>query len=462
MTMMLAFIDIARDFIHGFMSTQLFVSVHVLLIVVHVMLGAVAYCTYGERKVSAYIQDRVGPNRTGFDFGLPFLKFFKGALGLGQPLADGIKFLLKEDYTPPRADKVLFTLAPAVVVIPALLGFVVLPWGGYFDFPPIGDIPLIGPIGEWLFGPIGGERVVVAGLDANVGIIYLLAIASLGVYGVVLGGWASNNKYSFLGGLRATAQMVSYEIPLGLSLMAALLITGTIMPMGIINYQQENGWLLFSQPIAAVLFFIAILAEANRAPFDNAEAEQELVGGYNTEYASMRYALFFLAEYMHMVTSCAFFALLFLGGFGLYGLPFTGVEDTGILAVLVKFGVFFGKALLLVIFMMFIRWTLPRMRYDQVMFLGWQSMIPLSLSVVVMTAVMVFYGLTAWWQLLAANVVLGGALLLIQPLLPKQPLNQKLKLYGSRFNPMEGERVTHAAPAGMSREDRPYEGTAPA
>ncbi len=459
--MTLAIIDPVLDFVHAHMTTQLFVSIHVLLIVVHVILGAVAYCTYGERKVSAYIQDRMGPNRVGFDFGLPFLKFLKGALGLGQPLADGLKFLLKEDYTPPKADRVLFTLAPAVVVIPAILGFVILPWGGYFDMPPIGDIPILGGIGEALFGPIGGERVVVAGLNANVGIIYLLAIASLGVYGVVLGGWASNNKYSFLGGLRATAQMVSYEIPLGLSLMAVLLITGTIMPMGIISYQQENGWLLFSQPIAAVLFFVAILAEANRAPFDNAEAEQELVGGYNTEYASMRYALFFLAEYMHMVTSCAFFSLLFLGGFGLFGLPFTGVEDTGFLAVLVKFGVFFGKALLLVVFMMFIRWTLPRMRYDQVMFLGWQSMIPLSLGVVVMTAVMVFNGWTAWYELLGANALLTAVLLLIQPLLPKQPVNRKLRLYGSRFNPMEGERVSHAAPAGMAREDRPYEGTVP-
>jgi NADH-quinone oxidoreductase subunit H len=454
-------IDAAREFVHGVMSTQLFVSVHVLLIVVHVILVAVAYCTYAERKVSAYIQDRVGPNRVGFDFGLPFLKFLRGALGLGQALADGIKFLMKEDYTPPRADKILFTLAPAVVVIPAILGFAILPWGGYYEMPPIGEIPVIGGIGEWLFGPIGGERVVVAGLNANIGIIYLLAVASLGVYGVVLGGWASNNKYSFLGGLRASAQMVSYEIPLGLSLMAVLLITGTILPMGIIGYQQEHGWLLFSQPIAAVLFFVAILAEANRAPFDNAEAEQELVGGYNTEYASMRYALFFLAEYMHMVTSCAFFALLFLGGFHLPGVPGLGIEDTGLIAVLAKFAVFFAKALLLVVFMMVIRWTLPRMRYDQVMFLGWQSMIPLSLAVLVMTAVMVFYGRTSWIELLGANAALAAIVLLIQPLLRKPPVNRKLPLYGSRFSPMPGERVRTQAPSGSAAEDHPVQTAVP-
>ncbi|MEM1071484.1 MAG: complex I subunit 1 family protein [Planctomycetota bacterium] len=449
------FLDPVRDIIHGFMTTQLFVSVHVLLIVVHVILGAVAYMTFFERKVSAYIQDRIGPNRVGFDFGLPFLAFLKGALGLGQPLADGIKFLLKEDYMPRSADRFLFTLAPATVVIPAILGFAILPWGGYFTMPPIGDVPIIGGIGEWLFGPIGGERVVVAGLNANVGVVYLLAVASLGVYGVVLGGWASNNKYSFLGGLRATAQMVSYEIPLGLSLMAVLLVTGTIMPMGIIAYQQENGWMLFAQPIAAVLFFVAILAEANRAPFDNAEAEQELVGGYNTEYASMRYALFFLAEYMHMVTSCAFFALLFLGGFHIPGVPLLGVEDTGLLAVLAKFAVFLTKAIVLVVFMMFIRWTLPRLRYDQVMFLGWQSMIPLSLIVVVGTAVMVFYGMTSWVQLLIANAGLAFLVVLIQPLLPKQEVNKKLPLYGSRYSPVLGERVQTAAPTGLASEDRP-------
>ena len=444
-----------QGFIHGIMTTQLFVSVHVLIIVVHVILGAVAYMTFFERKVSAYIQDRIGPNRVGFDFGLPFLAFLKGCLGLGQPLADGIKFLMKEDYMPRSADRFLFTLAPATVVIPAILGFAIIPWGGYFEMPPIGEIPVLGGIGEWLFGPIGGERVVVAGLSANVGVIYLLAVASLGVYGVVLGGWASNNKYSFLGGLRATAQMVSYEIPLGLSLMAVLLVCGTIMPMGIIEHQQNHGWLLFAQPIAAVLFFVAILAEANRAPFDNAEAEQELVGGYNTEYASMRYALFFLAEYMHMITSCAFFTLLFLGGFHLPGVPGLGVEDTGLVAVLAKFAVFFSKAILLVVFMMVIRWSLPRLRYDQVMFLGWQSMIPLSLVVVVMTATMVFYELTAWYMLLGANAVVAAVVVLIQPLLPKQEVNKKLPLYGSRFSPVEGERVVTHAPTGLAREDRP-------
>ncbi|MEM8757044.1 MAG: complex I subunit 1 family protein [Planctomycetota bacterium] len=448
-------IEIVQSFVHSIMTTQLFVSVHVLLIVVHVILGAVAYMTFFERKVSAYIQDRIGPNRVGFDFGLPFLAFLKGALGLGQPLADGIKFLLKEDYMPRSADRFLFTLAPATVVIPAILGFVIIPWGGYFEMPPIGDIPVIGGIGEWLFGPIGGERVIVAGLNANIGIVYLLAVASLGVYGVVLGGWASNNKYSFLGGLRATAQMVSYEIPLGLSLMAVLLITGTIMPMGIISYQQENGWMILAQPIAAVLFFAAILAEANRAPFDNAEAEQELVGGYNTEYASMRYALFFLAEYMHMITSSAFFVLLFLGGFHIPGVPLLGVEDTGIFAVLAKFAVFFSKAVLLVVFMMFVRWTLPRLRYDQVMFLGWQSMIPLSLIVVVGTATMVFFGLTAWWMLLAANAGLAFVVVLIQPLLPKQEVNKRLPMYGSRYSPMRGERVRTAAPGGIARDDAP-------
>jgi len=298
---------------------QLLVSSVVILVMIHVILITVAYSIYLERKISAYIQDRIGPNRVGFDFGLPYLSFMKGKLGLGQPLADGLKFLLKEDYTPSKVDSALFTLAPMAIIVPALMGFAIIPWGGTWT---IDDFSILGLQFQ------GGE-VTIAGAAINVGIIYILAIASLGVYGITLGGWASNNKYSFLGGLRATAQMVSYEIPMGLSIMAVLLLIGTLAPVAIVEYQLYHGWLIFAQPIAAVLFFVSILAESNRAPFDNAEAEQELVGGYHTEYSSMRFALFFLAEYAHMITGCAFFTLLFLGGWDL--MPFVEIlpSDAG-------------------------------------------------------------------------------------------------------------------------------------
>lgn len=436
----------------GISATQLFVSVPFIVIMVHVILITCAYLIYLERKICSYIQDRVGPNRVGFDFGLPFLSFLKGAVGLGQPLADGLKFLLKEDYMPRSADRVLFTLAPATIVIPAMIGFVIIPWGGYINVPDM-TVPLLGDI---------GGRILLAGANINVGVVYLLAVASLGVYGVVLGGWASNNKYSFLGALRASAQMVSYEIPLGLSLMCVLLVCGTVLPMGIIEHQVQHGWLVFSQPLAALLFFTAILAEANRAPFDNAEAEQELVGGYHTEYSSMRFALFFLAEYMHMITSCAFFALLFLGGFHLPAIPGLGIEETSIIAGVLKVVVFFTKVVLLIAFMMVIRWTVPRLRYDQVMFLGWQSMIPLGMVLLVMTAVMVFYQRIAWYELLAANAVLTLIVMAILPVLPKQDVNRRVPMYGSRFNPMPGERIMTSAPGGLATEDRPVEGTAPA
>ncbi len=451
------------DFIREFITPQLFVSLHVLILVVHVILIAVAYSIYLERKISAYIQDRVGPNRTGFDFGLPFLKFLsqagftKGVFGLGQPLADGIKFLLKEDYRPSNTDKVLFTLGPVMIIIPALIGFVVIPWGGLWHWN-FGALPIIGDIGSGV--------VHVAGANVNIGVIYLLAVASLGVYGVTIGGWASNNKYSFLGGMRATAQMISYEIPMGMALLAVLLVMGTFLPEEIIGRQVAEGWGMVSMPVAGVLFFICCLAESNRAPFDNAEAEQELIGGYHTEYSSMRFALFFLAEYAHMITGMAFFTLLFLGGYHIPFIEWTrpdvyGENLFGLLIVATKFLAFFGKVMLLICFQMVIRWTLPRLRYDQIMMLGWQSLIPTGLVMVVATSVMVHFGWTGTLELLLMNVVLGLGVLMGQNMFPKSTANRKIAMYGSRFSPVAGAVVNTAPTDPMALEDRPVQGTVP-
>ncbi len=448
--------EFVRELLEQVLTAQFIVSVTAILVIVHVILLMVAYLIYVERKLSAYIQDRLGPNRVGFDFGLPFLSFLKGCLGLGQPLADGLKFLLKEDYAPARVDKALFTLAPIIIIVPALMGFVIIPWGGMWDMPSF-TIPLLNI-------DVEGGPVHVTGAAINIGVIYLLAIASLGVYGVTLGGWASNSKFSFIGALRATAQMISYEIPLGLSLMAAVLLIGTVMPEGIVRYQADHGWLIFSQPVAAVIFFMAIMAEANRAPFDNAEAEQELVGGYHTEYSSMRFALFFLAEYAHMVTSSAFFALMFLGGYQLLPFvsdPLTSPEATSLLAVFAKFGVFLGKVFLLICLMMVARWTLPRLRYDQVMTFAWQGVIPISLAVVVLTSVMVYLGYTDLLPMLAMNLALVLCVLLVQSFLPVTKSNRRVPLYGSRFCPVPGEMVTTRPTDPTALEDRPEQGTAP-
>lgn len=449
------------DFIAQHLTPQLFVSVHVLIIVVHVILIGVAYSIYLERKISAYIQDRIGPNRAGFDFGLPFLKFLsqqgitKGVFGLGQPLADGLKFLLKEDYRPSRTDLVLFTLGPIMIIVPALMGFVIIPWGGLFDWQ-FGALPILGDIGSGV--------VHVAGANVNVGVIYLLAIGSVGVYGITIGGWASNNKYSFLGGLRATAQMISYEIPLGMALLAILLVVGSFLPQEIISHQAAHGWGIVSMPLAGILFFICSLAESNRAPFDNAEAEQELIGGYHTEYSSMRFALFFLAEYAHMITGMAFFTLLFLGGYQIPFIPWLqpDVYDSnwmGLAIVGAKFLSFFGKVMLLVCFQMVIRWTLPRLRYDQIMMLGWQSLIPIGLVLVVATSVMVHLGLTGTVPLLVMNLALIVGVVLVQNTVPKSTVNRKIPMYGSRFNPVPGTQVSTAPTDPMALEDRPVEGT---
>ena len=434
-------------------TAQLLVSIAVIVVVIHAVLGTVAYMIYAERKISAYIQDRLGPNRTGFDFGQPFLAPLRGMWGLGQSLADGMKFLLKEDFQPRNVDKVLYTLAPMAAITPALIGFVIIPWGGVWDVPTF-TIPFLNIVVE-------GGPVVVAGADINVGIVFLLAVASLGVYGITLGGWAGNNKYSFIGGLRATAQMLAYEIPLGASILCVLLVAGTLIPNEIVRYQLDHGWLILAQPLPAIVFFIAILAEANRVPFDNAEAEQELVGGYHTEYSSMRFALYFLAEYAHMITSSSFFVLLFLGGWDL--IPFVNVipPEGGLGLVLLRFALFFGKAVTIVLFMMVIRWTIPRLRYDQVMMMAWHAVIPIALVLVIGTSIMVFLGMTETWWMLLANAIMAVAIMGVIGLVPSPRPRGKIAMYGSRFNPVPGQRVLTAPTDPVALEDRPVQGSAP-
>jgi NADH-quinone oxidoreductase subunit H len=425
----------------AFLTWQLIVSVLDILNDVHMLLVLAGGSTYLERKISAYIQDRIGPNRVGLDLGLPALSFLKGLFGLGQPLADGLKFILKEDYTPRGVDKTLFSLGPIVVVIPALIGFIIIPWGGGLSLPEV-TLPVL----NWT---IPAQTVLVAGADINVGIVYLLAVASLSIYGITLAGWASNNKYSFLGALRSSAQMISYEIPMGLAILTVLLMVGSLLPTKIISWQAEHGWLIL-------------------AHFDNAEAESELVGGYHTEYGAMRWGLFFLAEYSHLVTSAAFFALLFLGG---YHLPLTWVgatvghwlspENTSIIGVLAKFHVFLGKTLLLIFLAMLVRWTLPRLKFDQVMSIAWNAVIPLSIGIVLATATMIAfgYGGTGWMLLLNAAIAL--VFVALAPKTVSQTRVKRVRIAGSRFFPLQGERPSTQSAEPLAREDRPVQGSMP-
>jgi NADH-quinone oxidoreductase subunit H len=402
-------------------EVQVIVSIVVLVVLLHMILGGCAYSILLERKLSAWMQDRVGPNRV-------------GPKGLLQPLADGLKFLLKEDYNPRGVDIWLFLLAPAFIMIPAMISFVIVPFSNAIDIT--GLVELVG-VAE----PGSKYLVSLVGADINIGVIYFIAVGSLGVYGVVLGGWASNNKFSFLGGLRASAQMVSYEIPMGLALLAVVLMAGSVSPFEIISQQQAGAWNILQMPVAALLFYVCMLAESNRAPFDLAEAESELIGGYHTEYSSMKFALFFLAEYFHMIAGAAFFAMLFLGGWsidpiaGIIGWDLTNpgaVWWVGILqavVMLVKMG-------LLVAFGMAIRWTLPRFRFDQLMRLAWEGMIPCSLLVVVMTAVWVFLGWQDW--MFAASLATILIVYLVHPFMPRQAeANDRIQMIGSRFNPVD-------------------------
>ncbi|MEC7775872.1 MAG: NADH-quinone oxidoreductase subunit NuoH [Planctomycetota bacterium] len=296
-----------------------------------------------ERRICAAIQNRVGPNRV-------------GPMGLLQPLADVIKLLFKEEIIPDRADRTLFSLAPLLAFAPAAISFVAI--------------------------PVGRDLQVA---DLNVGVLYVLAITSLGVYGISFGGWASNSKYSLLGGIRSSAQIISYEIAMGLAIVSVLMISGNIHLGSIVEWQAENGWIIFYQPLAFIIFLVAAFAENNRLPFDMAECESELVGGFHTEYTGMKFGMFFLGEYIAMIVMSSLLVTLFLGGWDpvFFDLP-EGVAGTAISVLC------FTIKLLAVLFLyIWVRWTLPRFRYDQLMKLGWKAFVPLALLNIVLTGIVV-------------------------------------------------------------------------
>ena len=323
-----------------------------IVILLNAVLVSVSYMTLLERKVIALVQSRLGPMRV-------------GPRGVLQPIADAIKLMLKEDITPARADKWVFTIAPMMVLVPALIVFAVIPFG-----PEVN-----------LFGRL--EPLYIT--DINVGLLYIVSVASLGVYGIILGGWASNSKYPLLASLRASAQLISYEVAVTMTLVSMIVTAGTLSMVGIVEAQRESGlWFLFVQPVAFVLFFIGGLAETNRAPFDMPEAEQELTGGFHTEYSGMRFALFFLAEYANMIVISSVATTLFMGG---WLRPFPSVEALGFLDLIPSWIWFIGKTFAFLYVFLWIRATLPRYRYDQLMRLGWKVLIPIAIGNVVVSGV---------------------------------------------------------------------------
>lgn len=347
-------------------------------ILVLVMLQVVPIMVWVERRGSALMQNRIGPNRV-------------GPLGLLQSLADVVKFLAKEDFVPQHVDKFYYLLAPAVLLIPAFMTFAVIPFGGTLT--------------------LGEHTLNLQVADLDVGLLYIFSIASLGVYGIIMAGWASNNKYSLLGSLRSSAQMISYELSLGLSAIGIIMVFGTVSLKEIAAAQSGfvlpfvPNWGVVLQPVGFLIFLTAVFAETNRLPFDLPEGESEIVAGYHLEYGSMKFALFFMAEYLNMMTASALITTLYFGGYNLPGLehaiaPFAGLlEKVPMLAPyamewargLLQVGVFTAKVGFFMWFFVWVRWTLPRFRYDQLMDLGWKVMLPLALANLAVTAVLIYY-----------------------------------------------------------------------
>ncbi len=336
------------------MDTALLIEKSILVVLLFlVSLGAAAYMTYFERKLAAWIQDRVGPDRAG-----PF--------GILQPIADGVKMFLKEDFIPAKADKWLFIIGPGIAMFTALITSAVIPWGPKLH----------------LFG----RDITLQVADINIGILYIFGVLSIGVYGIMIGGWASNNKYSLYGAIRASSQMISYELAMGVSAITIVLLSGSLSLNDIVA-QQSGVWNVVYQPLAFFIFFVCSLAELNRAPFDLPECESELVGGYHTEYSSMKLGLYLFAEYTSMFVSSAIMAILFFGGYNFPGMSHFSGNTLAILGI----AAFAIKIFIFIFVIMWIRWTIPRFRFDQLMHLGWKTLLPLSLINLLVTGLVIAY-----------------------------------------------------------------------
>jgi NADH-quinone oxidoreductase subunit H len=353
-----------------------------------ITLGVAAYSTYFERKIAAFMQDRIGPDRAG-----PF--------GILQPLADAVKMFMKEDFIPANSNKWLFIMGPCLSMLTALMTSAVVPFGDTLT--------------------LGGVTFDLQGIDVNIGILWVFGIVSLGVYGILIGGWASNNKYSLLGAIRAASQNISYELAMGLSIIAILMMTGSLSTKAIVEAQQNGHWNILYQPMGFIIFLICAFAECNRTPFDLPECETELIGGYHTEYSSMKLGFYLFAEYINMFISGAVMATLYFGGYDYPGVDFVTAQLGATAATLIGMGALIGKALAFVFIFMWVRWTLPRFRYDQLMGLGWSGLIPLAMFNVVVTGL----GVLLDQQIL---VGIGGVVVFIAGIVVYDQLFVKKKL----------------------------------
>ena len=369
------------------------------------LMGGTSYLVLLERWIAAWIQDRRGPNRVG----IPLTKF--RIFGLGQPIADGGKFIFKEEFTPRHVDKFLYFLAPVVILVASLSVFAVVPFGSVL---PVDFTAAYDDMAQWAGAdPLPEHQPqpvnLVAAPDLDVGVIYIFAVGGIAVYGAVLGGWSSNNKYSFLGGLRSSAQLISYELPLGLGILGVVLVSGSLRLDVIINQQAQSGaWNVLIQPLGFLVFFVAAFAESGRLPFDMIEAEQELVSGYHTEYSGIKLMMYMVAEFLHMIVAAFLMVILFFGGWHLWGLTGTGNDPTWIEAIL-RVIVLLVKIMGVILFFMIARWSWPRFRFDQLMAMAWKVMLPLGLVNLVVVAAWLEYGSEA----LGATALLGWVVLIV-------------------------------------------------